>query len=811
MQVFSQPNNTALSPALFAPIIYPVEANTQLLNKEINEIVQDEQGFIWLGTRNGLFRYDGFEYKKMYFTSDKFDFDNIYVRALMVDGISLWVGSMSDGMFKLDLTTYQVTQYLHDENDKNSISGNQVNDFTMKASGDFWVATSFGLDKFNKKTNNFSHYRSAEDADDRYFNYLLDTELDSHGNLWLATGNGLAKFSERTGTFKRKFINKKLKGVTIRKIFLAKDKRLWLGTQKKGSFIVSSNGDQITRLAVEDEKSLKINVAITQVNDKEIWIAGMSGIEVRNADSGELTKVLKAKKQDDYSINKTSIYAIFTDKSGLTWLGVRHEGLRLYNGNNNVVRRMDNYHPELEDFFDSFIDGVVKLSTNQIILIKNNKSVIVHLVTGKVTPLQYFDNDILSSFPKVIKLDDNRLILGSSIGELFYYTLATGKFEKINVDFDNPLNERISRLTLYDENKLWFAKTNHLFLLNLDNGKLIQATTDNNKLFQTYIRSVTLDSKNRLWLATTSGVGLIEAGETSVTMFTKEKRTQGTLANNYILHVVENNQGDIFVNTSSGISQLKEQTASALLFEPFAQQATNKTTQRNKLYFANDNTAWFGPNFRLNSAGQVLNELTLADGILPHGRGKSIFSLNEQQLLFSYSNQINIIKPSELHDKSFIPRIAVTELMIDNKPLAIGNQLTEVSLTAENTSFSLRFSALDFSSMKSNRYRYKLEGLDERWQETLSEIRQVKYNSLSPGSYNLYLDASDKNGRWLTTPYKIKVTVSPKYFQTLWFKLLIIALFISFIYLLFKWRLTKVRKAEREAYEKREAINKAEC
>ncbi len=812
LQALSQPENIQLSSDLFAPIIYPVKANAQLDNKEINELAQDEQGFIWVGTRQGLFRYDGYEYKKINFASDAFDFGNIYVRALMVDKNTLWIGSMSDGMFKLDLTTYQITQYFHDPEQEKSIAGNQVNDFALTETGDFWVATSFGLDKFHKSSQHFSHYRSSENTDDRYFNYLLDVELDSQNNLWLATANGLAKFSEQSGTFERQFLDNKLANVSVRKIFLASDNRLWLATQKKGSFIVSANGNQLTPLAAEDPKALKINTAISQPSAEQIWIAGAKGIEIRNAVTGKLIKVLRAKIQDAYSINKTTVYAILTDKSGLTWLGVRHEGLRFYNANNKGVLRMDIFHKSLSPYFDSSLDGVTKLSETEILILKEDKSAKVNLVTGEVAELRYIEQGILFEFPTVVKLDDDRMILGSSKGELFYYTPSKQKFKKIKVKFENLLEEPISQFALTNDNKFWFSKTNHLFRLDLKNGQLIQATKNKSKdaLFQTFIRDIMVDGKNRVWLSTITGVGLIEAGESQVTMYSKEQGTQGSLLSNYINHIAKNSFGDIFVNTNSGISRLKEKTSHELLFEPFAKAATDNITKARKLYFLKDNSAWFGPNFRLNSQGKVVNELTIADGILPHGRGKSIFALNSQQLLFTSSNQINIIEPNALNGAVFTPKIAVTELMIDNKPLTIGNHINEITLSADNTTFSLRYSGLDFSSLENNQYRYKLKGLDEHWQETPSDIRQIKYNSLSPGVYHLSLDASDRRGNWLSSPFEIKVTVHPKYYQTLWFKFILFSSLLFVIYLLFQWRLTKVKNKEREAYEKREAIQKAE-
>jgi len=798
---------------LFSPVIYPVEANARLLNKEISELAQDQQGFIWLGTRRGLFRFDGYEYKKINFASEKFDFANIYVRALLADQQSLWIGSMSDGMFHLDLTTYQVTQYIHDKQNENSLSGNQVNDFALDKSGALWVGNSFGLDKFDPIKQVFSHYRSSEDSVDRYFNYLIDIELDNENNLWLATGKGLAKLNYKTQTFKRVFMSESkqqnLQKVMIRKVFVAKDGQVWLATQKHGSYIISANKKSVIHLPMENPEQGKINTAIVQPNENEIWISGAAGIEIRDAISGDLQKVIKANLQDELSLSKDVIYSMLVSESGLVWLGVRGVGLQFYNPQNTAFKRLDIYSPKLKSLFSGYITKVIAISATEVLVIAQGLATRLNLVTGEMNS---FVQDSLFKSKNIIsalKLNEQSFLLGTNDGEIIRYDLHSGQSDIYHLPLEISKGAQVGYLVKGKAGQVWVTSDNRLYRLDLKTMTFETMMSSQEQPFLTFVRDLLFDSKNRLWIATVSGFGLVEEGSSQVEMYTKKVGTGGTLSNNFINQILENNNGEILINTRSGINKVTTINQEEILLEPFAAQASVKMYRDERLLALSDSTYWLGLGFKLDKEGKILAEYGVADGALDGGRGTSMFVLEGNEILHNSSFGIEIIEPSELKVWDFKPQVVITEAVVGSNTNVLDLVEKGIYLQPEEQGFSVRFASLDFSSPRDNNYRYQLEGYDDNWVETPAEIRLATYTSLPPGIYHLLLDGTNRKGLWSALPIRIKVVVEPSIYQTIWFRTVLILFIFFVLYLLFQWRLSVVKRSERAAYEKRAASQKA--
>lgn len=823
---FSPCSHAQLSSKLFSPILYPAEANDRLENKEINELVQDEKGFIWIGTRRGLFRFDGYDYKKIEFSDEKLDFARVYVRALLVEGDTLWVGTMSDGMFAIDLNTYQVTQYLHDNSNSSSIAGNQVNDFAIDKNGELWVATNKGLQQFDKQKT-FSHYYSSEKPDEFYFNYLLDIEFDSQNRLWLSTGKGLALFDQENLTFSRVFqgidteneslsSSKKttLKNVIARKIFIARDKRIWLATQKKGTFIIefdniaNTESATVIKLPAENANQLKINTVIAQPSDNEVWISGTSGIEIRDSYTGALRKSLKSNLLDKHSLNNDFVNAMLVSKSGLLWLGVRDSGLHYFNQYNEAFKRVNTFLPKLEDIFNSAIHQVIKLSEYEVLVVSKNQILRINLQTGDINKLAEADVKTIGQITSATLVDDGSIFLGAKSGGLFQYSSEKNKLSNVSISLSKILTEGITLLAKSTEG-IWIAQANRLHHLNLKSLEFESTTNQDNSEFVRYIKSLTIDKNGQLWIGTTSGLGVIKQGSFQVKIYSKEMNTQGTLSNNYINQIIEDINGDIFINTRSGINKLVGQSNEQLQFSPFAKMATEKTTHDEMLFSSADSTYWYGPRFHLSATGDILSEQDEADGLLKSQRGRSILAIGKDNILYASSDLV-IFEPNKIIPWDYQPNIVTTNITIGDKEVSPEKEKKGIHLLPNDDGFSVRFSALDFTNPSHNNYRYKLEGYDKSWVETPTDVRQAKYTSLSPGTYSLLLDGSNRKGSWSNNPLRIKVTIDPKIYQTLWFRLVMLLLAIFSLYLIFQWRLRNVRLSERKEYEKKSAIQKAE-
>jgi signal transduction histidine kinase/ligand-binding sensor domain-containing protein len=814
-------------PSLLSPIIYPAEANSHLSNKEIIELTQDKQGIMWVGTRRGVFKYDGYSYQKITFPSDRFDFSNIYVRALLANGNDLWIGSMSHGMFHLDLETYKITQYKQDNSISNSIAGDQVNDFAIDQQGTLWVANNRGLNIFDKNTHSFTLFRSSENPEDFYLNYLLDIEFNHQDQLWLSTGKGVAVYNKQSQSFKRVFQRTKtfeqdqlgcnninLKDVIARKLFFAHDNRLWIASHKKGSFIIDlsesakADCESVIRLAPDNPEQLKINTAIVQPTNHEIWISGVSGVEVRDSISGEIIRKLETNLLDKYSLDTEVVYAMFVSRSGLLWLGSRNIGLYYFNPHNNGFKRFNSFLPKFKEVFENYIDNVVRLSEEEIIILTHNQLRIVNLMDGSIEQLHANVVKQIGEISSIQILDKESILLGSYADELYKYNLVSKKVTSIPIPKGHATGERIS-LIEKSNTGVWLLKENRLFHLNLKTMQLNNVVNESGSQYESYVRDIHFDNNNRLWIATNKGIGLIKPNSFQVTTYSKESGTQGTLLNNYVTQITEDFNGTIFINTRSGINKFNNESQRELLLEPFAQEATSQIHHDELLFSNSDGTYWFGARFHLNENGDILSEYGISDGLIENQRGKAILSIDEKTMLYASSGVV-IFNPQELKPWQHQPPIVVTEFNIDEKMVLAQKTNKGVHLQPEDSGFSVRFSALDYTTPKSNSYRYKLEGHDENWIYTPSDIRQAKYTSLAPGKYKLLLDGSNRNGLWSASPLEISVLVEPKYYQTIWFLCIIILSIMVLIYLIFRWRLSVIKHQMQQVHEKEDANRRAQ-
>ncbi len=814
---YSHYAKTEINPSLIAPVIYPVETNYHLKNKSIFELVQDDQGFIWLGTDRGIFRYDGYEYKQIEYASNTFDFSNIYVRSLLADKNNLWIGTMSDGMFHMDLTTYEITQFTYDENSANTIGGNQINGLALDNSGALWLSHSFGLDKFIPANGKFFHYFSSATTNERYNNYLLELAFDSKEQLWISTGNGLAKFDVKSQSFSLVHLQHnnsanqlaKLKDVTVQKIFTARDGQIWLATHKNGTYIISKDEQKLTHLSSNLSSTNRISTTVVQPTDDEVWISSTTGIEIRNADTGQLKSTLLSNPLDRFSLPKDNIFAMLVSRSGLLWIGVRGSGLYYHAPQNKKFIRIKNNIPGMEDISSSLMLDAIKITETKILVLTNKTSVFIDFISGIIQPLVSSKIFNAQGISAALKIGED-LLVGTRAGDLFKYSMQQQTFTKLNFPVLRSNDTIINEIHPAYDGHIWIARSNSLYLYDLNNQTSKVMQNSDNQDFTTYTRSLTVDRKDRLWVSTISGIGIVEKGSIQVKMYRNNKNTQGTLSNDNIYQVVENINGEIYVITRSGINKLTTDSSDELLFEPFIESITQKHKDIEKLYFDSKDNLWYGAKYQLTNKENLISESEIADGLLLTGKGVSLFESSDGNLVNVTTRNIFIIQPENHTEWNFKPTVMVTDFKIDNTsyPLTIINE--GINLDAANKTFSVRFSAFDFSSPRDNQYRYKLEGYDNNWISSPVDIRQAKYTSLSPGSYSLLLDGTNRKGQWSDKPLRLKVTVEPEYYQTIWFKILILLFIVIITNQFFKWRLRAVKLRDRKEYEKKQAIQKAE-
>jgi len=790
-----------------------VHANKSLANKEILKLEQDERGFIWLGTARGLFRFDGYDYKKITAANAGVDISNIYVRSLYADKTQLWVGTMSSGLFRLNLLSGEVEQFKQDAANPASLGGNQVNSIKADSSGRLWIAHSFGLDSLDVNTMQFSRYLSSDAPTERLFNYLLDIEFDSKQDLWLSTAKGLATFDRNTNSFSLFRQDPLLNGVISRKIFRATDGRLWLATQKQGSFIVDPVRLTVQKLPAGAGRENTLNTAIAETRDpasgeRMIWISGFDGVEMRSAGSGQLRKVLQGNLLDQYGLHGDNVYPLLTLASGELFFGVNHIGLQYYNPNSSRYRYLDKFSEKLKAIFSSVLHDVIRLNDSEIVLFSQHSVVRVNLQTGDVTP-----------FLPYIELQDPELVTGF-VDPQGVYWLGGGDGNIFRVDpkqhsvrqFKLPLSKNegvfVRSISQNQTGDLWLGTDLGVVKFSPQTETFSPLYNSNGSAFISYARALLVDNTDRLWIATNGGIAVVPAGDNKATFFTKEQGTDNSLSHNSVVQIQQNRDGKIMLLTRGGIDVLVEDSAELKRFAPFAGEVTKRLDSEQHLLQTGNGNYWIGSQHLVDANGQLIAQFNRDDGALEQGRSRNIFALNGDTMLQYFNGGVVLFNADVRSQAASAAAVAVTDVTVGDNSQMLNYQAPVIFVGSNDQHFSLRFAAPLYAATAAVQYRYMLQGYDNNWQNSAADIRQATYTALSPGRYQLMLQATDSQGQWPERSTNISVIVEPGYYQTWWFRGLMLLVSLL-LYVLFRWRLAVAAQKQRELYEKREALQKA--
>ena len=806
---------TEFDASLFSVPLSSVNTNKNLANKEILKLEQDERGFIWLGTTRGLFRFDGYDYKKITAANTDVDISTIYVRSLYADKTQLWIGTMSSGLYRLNLLSGEVEQFTHDAANPASLGGNQVNSIKADSRGRLWIAHSFGLDSLDVSNMQFSHYLSSDAPTERLFNYLLDIEFDNQQGLWLSTAKGLAIFDRSRNSFSLFQRDPQLNGVISRKIFRAADGRLWLATQKQGSFIVDPLHLTVQKLPDGAGRDNTLNTAIAETHDLQtgervIWISGFEGVELRSAATGQLLKVLQGNLLDQYGLHGDHVYPLLTLASGELFFGVNHIGLQYFNPNASRYRYLDKFSETLKAIFSSVLHDVIRLNDREIVLFSLHSVARVNLQTGEVRPFLPYTElqglELVSGF-----IDPQGVYwLGGGDGNIFRVDPKQHSVRQFKLPLSKNEGVFVRSIRQSQSGDLWLGTDLGVVKFSPQTETFSALYNSNGTAFISYTRTLMVDHTDRLWIATNGGVAVVPANENTAVFFSKEQGTDNSLSHNSVVQILQNRDGQIMLLTRGGIDVLVEDRAELKRFAPFASEVTKLLDSEQHLLQTGEGNYWIGSQYLVDSTGQLIAQFGRDDGALEPGRSRNMFALNDTDILQFYNGGVVLFHANPTVKTASVSAVAVTEATVGDHTQILNYQAPVITVGTDDQQFSVRFAAPLYAATSAVQYRYKLNGYDNNWQLSAADIRQAKYTALPPGRYQLMLQATDSMGQWPERSTNISVIVEPRYYQTWWFRLLMLLLMSLLLYALFHWRLAVAAQKQRELYEKREALQKAQ-
>ncbi|MDM8564671.1 two-component regulator propeller domain-containing protein [Candidatus Halobeggiatoa sp. HSG11] len=799
-----------------------------LSNNIVFSVLQDSQGFIWIGTKNGLSKYDGNKF--IVYTHDPDNSNSLsgnYVRYLFEDhnGI-LWIALRPGGLNRFDPVTETFTRYQHDINNSNTLSNNSVWSIYEDSNDILWIGTENGLNKFDPNTEAFTRYHNdADNLNSLSHNQVQTICEDNSGILWVGTQGGLNKFVPTTETFVRyQYDENNLNSLShnwTNSIYKDSSGMLWIGTQGGGinkfnplketfirykhdannpnslsydwthSIYEDSNGmlwigtrnglnqfDRSNNKFIHHKKdakqpnSLSDNTVFGIIEDTTgtLWVSTVNGLN--KYDPGNKRFALyQHNPNNPYGLNNNTVMAIYEDNAGILWIGTRGGGL------NKLNRTNDNF-----THYKHEANNPNSLSDNRILAIqpdsKNNLWIATSSGLNKFNPktetFVHYKHD-----PNNINTINDNFVWDIEIDQddIVWIGLGRGK----GLDRFDPITETFTHYILNEDSSFGF------------------------------IRVVTMDSNGALWIGTenkglTKFIPAISSNKEIFINYQHDKNIPNSLSNNTINMIYEDSAGTIWVATGDGLNKLDGNKFT--IYRQKQGLAGNRVVgiledKQGYLWISTDNGL-----SKFDSQQQVFRNYDRWDGLQSNFfELHSSYKSKSGELFFGGVNGFNAFYPEKLLDNPHIPLVVLTDFQLFNKPVTISkdsplqqhiNFAEQIILSYDKTVFSFEFAALNYRAANKNKYSYMMEGFDKDWADTDSNRRFVHYTNLDPGEYIFRVKASNNDNKWNEDGTSIKIIITPPWWETLWFRGAMLILFVALLIGGVKWRLYAVKKRNRE-------------
>jgi ligand-binding sensor domain-containing protein/serine phosphatase RsbU (regulator of sigma subunit) len=796
----------------------------------VNCIMQDQQGFMWFGTQEGLNRYDGYNfkiYKRDPQDSNSLANNFIYTIFQSKDGI-IWIGTNGNGLDRFDPITETFTHFPYDENNPASISSNSVRFIFEDSKGQLWVGTDDGLNIFDRATQKFTRFVSnPNDPFSLPVNRVFDIKEDKTGNIWIATfGKGICKYDPVTRKFHSfemsradvdRLYPKEVTGDPIRvsqcnlarSLLFYDDDRIWIGSDgcgvqifntKTGSFekiLTAQSSDQFF-----DAKRI-FGMCTDEYNN--IWLAVYDlSLDIVNLANGE-AEHYTANEKDPYAFASDQPKCIYRDRQGNMWCGTNGKGVQVYFKSTSIIthlRRSERPGVGNNTLMSSAIMCVMEDSKGEMWIGTDGGGVTSYnRKTNKYTQHPELSTAINNSVLAIFESSDHSLWVGT-YGDGLIQRKPDGT---INTYSPGNQIENGTILTITEDTRdhtIWFGTFGDgVYQLNPKNDSLRHFTMEGDGLPSDFIYTLYFDHQNNLWIGT-RGAGIAKRHPSGkIIVYNHDDKISNSLSNDMVYCFSEDDAGTLWISTANGLNHLDAATGT---FTTYYERNGLPSDNIYAIVPDNDGFLWLSHNkgltrFKPNptSTEKQFVNYGPAAGVQPSEFNQGAYGRNSQGLLFFGGQKgLNIIDITKLKSAGSPAPVFVTSYKRYGTEIELDSTITSkrsISVTWRENYFSFEAAILDFVDPEKNMYQYKLEGFDDDW-SAVTTNRFISYTNLPGGNFTLRIRAADSNGNWNEEGISIHITVEPPWWKTNWFYTLCAITIIGSVIGFTRYRTAAIKK-----------------
>jgi ligand-binding sensor domain-containing protein/signal transduction histidine kinase len=813
-----------------------------LSHSDVDAIYQDSRGFIWLGTRYGLNRYDGVKFtvyrnnpgdsnsissntiRSIYEDRDKrlwigttyglnrFDASkNIFIKYKNVPGNSktissntitsifqdsdhhLWIGTSSKGLNLFDEKNTAFIHYRHKKNDPTSISTDSVNCVYQDKAGRLWVGTQNGLNLYNHITKTFKRFINVNDKlNIQGSNNFVVIQEDDLGNLWLGTkDSGAALFNPALNTFKQFNHNNlepsSLGSDVVRCIIKDKSKRIWIGCLNGGLNLFDPKNNAFFHYQNNPENPSSLSqttiTSLFEDSQNNLWVGTHRGGVNLYAPHANLFNLYQ-EKSDKSTISYSDVKTLCQDHNGNIWVGTDGGGMNLFDRKTKTFKRY-RYDPTNPRSISSNAVMDIYEDAHHNIWVSTFGGGL-DLFDPKSGTFTHFKHDehnpasISSNYgQKCFEDTTGNLWVGTYYGGLNLLDIKTRKFKRIIKDPDG-----ITGIT-----------GNNIVTINQDKAGNVWFGTDDGDLncynlktkrFSHYFNKEVIRPDIRVIF--NDSKGRLWVGQIGLYLFNAKQNKfsiytdKAGLSTEFIKGITEDKYGKLWISTNNGIT-------------------------------------------RFNPDNYTAKKFNVKDGLQgPEYEPNAYLKTSDGEMFFGGTQGLNTFYPGNIKNNRFIPPVYITNFQVFNiditpneKDSPLSNDISftkQLTLSHSQSSISFEFAALNYVVSENNQYAYKLDGFDKDWVPANNQ-RKAIYTNLDPGTYVFRVKASNNDGTWNNIGTAVTITITPPFWLSWCFITLSVLAIAGSIYAYYHKRIDSI-KAQRAELEKQvvartaEVVNKAE-
>jgi len=722
----------------------PADIHT-ISNNWIFDIAEDQDGMLWIGTKGGLNKYDKHtgRFSTVSLAHDRSGSDSSFIYGLAVDESHMYI-NQSSTLSVLDLNTGAIKSY------RNTFeTGGALYDKGFPAlkcrNGMIWIGSVNGLCHFNPEEQKFTYFHPGEAGTKSISNGHITSLLeDKKGNLWIGTEDGLNIYHPGSGQINQ-YRNEPNRPASLSHNYvqtMLQDHQgnIWIGTDGGGLNLCTGISPDGTlefshfRNQADNGNFIGHDIVLSLVEDRSqnLWIGTLAGLDKTDLKKKSITSYEKSNYPNSIDLLDNVIASVFVDEDHRLWVGTWGKGLSMVDRTANTSVHYLAESPGERHIPENHIHVIFKDSQSRIWLGTRSGVSIFHRPDQRFIPVeQYFDAPDFNHFRNIrvyciLETSDGRFWIGTGNG-IYILDTETRETTIIRDDSDGPLT--ISRNLVYSlledsHGEIWIAASNGLDRYDPSTKLMTHYANDPgsaNSLCDNYTISLCEDREGHIWIGTSVGISRFNKSDSSFTNFS----TEDGLPSNIIYNIIEDDNGHLWFATGMGLAMLNPDPAS-------------------------------------DDAFMVVDELLGREFNI-----KAVHKSEQGELFFGTMDGLISFHPDSLTDNKFIPPVAITSFEKENNGIRqeLNVYADEIDLSHKDYSFTIEFSALDYTNPSKNRYSYKMEGISDHWIE-IGTRRFVPFTNLPQGRYAFHVRGTNNDGVWNQEGASIQITIHPPWWRS---------------------------------------------